>query len=121
MTITAIPVGLSLDAAFGEVIHLRLRRRGIHQRDVAEALGMTQGAVSHKLRGARPWHLADMAQVAEFLGEDLGHLVSEAECARRDSNPKPSVLSSLAECNECQSDNTHLVIDLQAFRAGRAS
>lgn len=133
MSIQAIEPGQTPDEAFGEVIHLRLRRRGIHQQMLAAYMGMTQAAVSNKIRGVRPWSLEDMTKAAEFLGEDLGGLVTES-CARRDSNSQPSDLYVVAGqscpfCGlpldghdwTCTREDADNVVDLAAYRAERAA
>lgn len=122
---------LTPDQAFGEVVHLRLRRRGIHQQMLGAYMGITQAAVSNKIRGTRPWSLADMTKAADFFGEELSGLVGEAERARRDSNPKPSdwSFSQVRACPFCDlpldghdwtcssADNDAQVVDLAAYRS----
>lgn len=47
------------------------------QRDLARALGVTQGTISRRWNGLRPWQLADLPEVAEVLGVSVQYLVTD--------------------------------------------
>lgn len=50
-------------------------RERLPQRAVASRLGLTQGALSLKLRGKRPWHLHEVYEVASILGVEPADLM----------------------------------------------
>ena len=52
-------------------------RRGLYQRDIANALGLQQATVSKRWRGGRAWPLEDLQTVAEMLGVTVAYLVTE--------------------------------------------
>jgi transcriptional regulator with XRE-family HTH domain len=68
-------------------------RRGISQRELSLALGLSQQSVSDRARGRIPWTLDEVERLEPVLGLDRGALLFR--CARRDSNPQPSDLSPL--------------------------
>ena len=72
-------------------------RRGLYQRDIANALGLQQATVSKRWRGGRAWPLEDLQTVAEILGVTVAYLVTDNSdgahaielCPRQDSNLQP--------------------------------
>lgn len=65
----------TFDEKLGEVIHRILWRRGVSQTEFAEnVLGITQSALSNKLRGKRPFMAAELAKIADALEVDLNTL-----------------------------------------------
>ena len=58
-------------------IRMRLAVGGIEQTQLGEAIGVTQGAISLKLRGVRAWSLDDLAAVADFFGIEVTDLVTD--------------------------------------------
>lgn len=62
--------------------HDRIRdvidRAGLRQADVAEALGLTQPAVSRRLNGHTDWTLGELRVVAALAGVPVADLVTEA-------------------------------------------
>ena len=52
-------------------------RRGLYQRDIANALGLQQATVSKRWRGGRAWPLEDLQTVAEILGVTVAYLVTD--------------------------------------------
>lgn len=86
------PPGTYSEIIRGE-IKAECARRDISQRGVAALLGLSQPAVSDRWRGRTPWSLNEIERLESVLGLDRGALLFA--CARRDSNPQPSDLSSL--------------------------
>ena len=52
-------------------------RRGLYQRDIANALGLQQATVSKRWRGGRAWPLEDLPTVADILGVSVAYLVTD--------------------------------------------
>lgn len=96
----------SFDERLGEAIHQVMWRRKITQTDFAgRVLGITQSALSQKLRGKRPFLAVELVAVADELGLDLNQLPPRGGPppfddgggslrARRYSKPQPSDLVS---------------------------
>lgn len=84
---------------YSEIIRDEVRaecgRRGISQRRLALALGMSQPSISERWRGRIDWTLNEVERLEPVLGLDRGALLFR--CARRDSNPQPSDLSPLEQ------------------------
>jgi transcriptional regulator with XRE-family HTH domain len=59
----------------GEV-RAAMARRGVSQTALAGALGMSQAAVSRRLRGAIPLDVKELAAIAEILGVPMSVLVA---------------------------------------------
>lgn len=58
-----------------------MARAGVTQTDLAVALGITQPAVSSRLKGRIDWRLRELNTVADFLGVPLSAIVGEPEQA----------------------------------------
>ncbi len=58
------PAPANIDAVIGENVHQLMWRAKETQVKLSELLGMTQGALSHKLRGKRPWFAGEIDTVA---------------------------------------------------------
>jgi len=89
-------------------VRAEMARRGLRQKDLAEVLGMSQQAVSPKHSGHRPYSLADLWTISDWLGIPFADLLGEAgrevhhplnrpqpprgtrRRARRDSNSRPT-------------------------------
>jgi len=65
----------SLNQATAATIHGLLTRGGLRQVDVAPALGLSQQAVSDRLRGRTPFTLVDLERLADLLQVDVRVLV----------------------------------------------
>lgn len=52
-------------------------QKGISQKDFAEALGVTQGAVSHWEQGRRKPGIDDLVAIAKLLGCKVDDLISD--------------------------------------------
>lgn len=55
-----------------------LTRRGMSQRQLAEALDITPSALSRRLRGVMAFSITELAQVAELLELTLGDLLGRS-------------------------------------------
>jgi transcriptional regulator with XRE-family HTH domain len=84
---------------YSEIISDEVRaecgRRGISQRRLAIAMGLSQPSISERWRDKIPWTLDEVERLEPVLGLDRGALLFR--CARRDSNPQPSDLSPLQD------------------------
>ncbi len=58
-------------------IRAEMARRGISQRQLGEALGLTQAAVSKRLRDITPWSVPELETVAGMFGLATSRLISE--------------------------------------------
>ncbi|MFF2274176.1 helix-turn-helix domain-containing protein, partial [Agromyces sp. NPDC058136] len=72
---TAAPT--SANEIIGENVHQLIWRSRSTQKDIAPVLGITQSALSHKLRGARPWYPDEIVAVAGFFGVGVGELFTQ--------------------------------------------
>lgn len=67
----------SFDEQLGEAIHQVMWRRRITQTDLArQVLGITQSALSQKLRGKRPFYAGELVAIADALELDLNDITS---------------------------------------------
>jgi hypothetical protein len=64
-----------IDTLIGEAVHRAMWRRRLQQIDVAPRAGMTQSALSKKIRGLRPWSVEDIYRVAWAMDVDPGELL----------------------------------------------
>ncbi len=62
-----------------------LDQNSISQAELGDALGITSGAISRKLSGARDWKLQDVRSALAFLSERLGRTVVFAEVFGEDA------------------------------------
>lgn len=70
----------TFDEKLGDAIHQELWRRRIKQTEFAEqVLGITQSALSLKLRGQRPFFAGELSVIAAALGMDVSELVPPVE------------------------------------------
>lgn len=60
----------------GAAVRAELARAGKSQNDLAAVLGVTQTAVSKRLRGVTPFDVNELARVAEALGLDMSVLIA---------------------------------------------
>ncbi|MCP3811815.1 helix-turn-helix domain-containing protein, partial [Mycobacteriaceae bacterium Msp059] len=64
------------DERLGEAIHQELWRRRIKQTEFAQnVLGITQSALSSKLRGRRPFFAGEVSVIAKTLGVSVSELM----------------------------------------------
>lgn len=62
-------------AAAAAAVREALRARGIRQHTAADVLGLSQPALSDRLRGRTPFTLADLDRLADHLGVTVAELL----------------------------------------------
>lgn len=71
-----------VDADFRSLVASSVRaemaRRGLHQGQVAEVLGLPRTAVSRRLTGQTPWTVDELHAIAGIFGMDLRDLIPRA-------------------------------------------
>lgn len=72
----------SLDVTLGERVYTLMFRAKIKQTKLAPKLGLTQGALSKKLHGERPWTLDEASYLADVFGVSLDYLFGKSEDPR---------------------------------------
>ena len=97
------PADGALDALIAEHINTLMHRARVSGRQVAAATGISQPTISRKLRGGA-WSISEVVALCGYFGVTLDEMTTglptrdewEARDLRgcRDSNPRPSDLSS---------------------------
>lgn len=64
---------------FAQAVRVNLAKMNKSQNWLAREIGVTQGALSHYMAGARPWKESVMVAVASKLNKKLSTLIKEAE------------------------------------------
>lgn len=80
---------MTTDQAIGERVHAEMWRQRISQARLAELLGITQTAVSRKVRGDRPFFASELVIVAGALDVSVDALLPDDAVARYDDRPTP--------------------------------
>lgn len=121
---TAAETVPSEDEAFGLVVHEAMYSKHVTQVKMAAALGITQGALSKKLRGHRPWTLAETVRTADVLRVDLRDLLAkmwgdpgEGQSGKLTANGASSSMAELRTFNPNM--GTCPVINLDELRQRR--
>lgn len=65
----------NLDVAVN--VRAEMARAGVSQVQMAEALGLSQYAVSHRLRGLTPWSALQIAVAAGLLGVPISQIIPD--------------------------------------------
>ena len=100
-----------------------MARYGAVQLDLQRVLGLSQTAVSKRLRGLTPWDVNELSAVAEFFHMSLGELIAAAD------RPHPSGPDALEHRlphrlkpsrNRATAQYPDLPVDLSAHRLRRA-
>lgn len=84
----------TVDEIVGENVHRLMWRARESQTAVAELLGMTQGALSHKLRGRRPWFASEI----DFMADRYS--VTHSQLFEQTPEPQPLDYRSEASVTE---------------------
>lgn len=111
MSTEIAPAAENTDATIGERIHALMWRQKISQASFAKTLGVSQSAMSKKLRGERPWYTAELIATADAFNVTVGYLFGETQKA---PTPKSEGhdLSHLSDSNRrpihYKSNITHL-------------
>ena len=66
------------DVAIGERVHQLLWRSKTSQNRFAPTIGMTQAALSRKIRGERPWYADELIAIARHFDVSVGSLFGES-------------------------------------------
>lgn len=109
MSARLVSRNLSPDQIIGERVHRIMWRQRLSQVQLARSLGVSQGALSRKLRGERPWFAAEVLDAAGALGVSLcelyGELIPEAgtpiEARAPRACTRPLVMSASGAGAEC--------------------
>jgi transcriptional regulator with XRE-family HTH domain len=56
-------------------VRAEMARQGVKQGQVAEALGISRVAAQRRINGEMPWDVAELAQVASFLGKPIAQFM----------------------------------------------
>ncbi|WP_459976430.1 helix-turn-helix domain-containing protein, partial [Mycobacterium avium] len=84
------PANRTFDERLGEAIHQVLWRRRIKQTEFAEqVLGITQSALSSKLRGRRPFFAGELSLIASALDMEVAELLPRTEVQPPPTDPNP--------------------------------
>lgn len=65
----------NLNRATADAVREAMKRRGVRQAHIAAALGLSQPAVSDRLRGRTPLTLSDLERIAAALDVDVRDLL----------------------------------------------
>ena len=76
---------MTTDAYIGRQVHLLMWDRHLTNRATAAQLGISESALSRKVRGGRPWTVDEVLDIAEALNVPLERLLPH-----RDSNTEPA-------------------------------
>ncbi len=68
-------------------IRAEASRRGLTQKDLTRAIGMSTATMSARWNGVRPWALDELAEVAELFGCSVPELIS-GDIAQKMQNPR---------------------------------
>lgn len=77
VNVCAMTSSLSLNVASN--VRAELARRGMSQKDLADALGLTQTAISNRVRGVIAFDVDELASVAQKLGVRVESLIAVPE------------------------------------------
>ncbi|WP_029926311.1 helix-turn-helix domain-containing protein, partial [Nocardia otitidiscaviarum] len=70
------------DEFIGERVHAVMWRLKMSQTDLAKKLGITQTALSHKLRGKRPFYAREIGAISRALGVNPAYFYGFTEDPR---------------------------------------
>ena len=76
---------MTLDEEIGRNIHMMLWDRGMTNAKLGDVLGLARPTVSQRLRGVRPWTVAELLTVAAYFNVPITDLLP-----RLDSNQEPA-------------------------------
>lgn len=87
------------DEFIGERVHNVLWRRKIPQIEMAQRLGIHQTALSHKLRGKRPFFSRELGAIAAALRVNPAYLLGFTDDPRPITEDREGIESRLGESN----------------------
>jgi transcriptional regulator with XRE-family HTH domain len=74
-------IAQSLTAIVGANVRAEMARRRISQQQLANHLGVSQGAISKRLAGTVPFDVNEVGAIAELLGVHISDLLPEVSAA----------------------------------------
>ena len=83
------------DQVIGENVHRLMWRAQESQSSLAPKWGMTQAALSLKLRGRRPWFAAEIAAAARYFGVSVSALFEADDDLTRNAGVGPTGLEPM--------------------------
>lgn len=75
----AVPSTPSADQVIGDRVHQLMWRAKITQTALAPELGISQAALSHKLRGRRGWSADDLMTLARYFSVSIDYLFGSTD------------------------------------------
>lgn len=78
---------MTTNQAVGEAVHSYMWRKRISQESLATALGITQAAVSKKVRGKRPFSIDELLEVSVVLDTPLSQILAGVRGYGCSANP----------------------------------
>jgi transcriptional regulator with XRE-family HTH domain len=96
--------GMTLNERVSRTVRILMAAAGMSQQELAEGIGLSQPAVSRRLRNATTWDLRDLDELAALLGIDVeeiltmtpGRAASTRWLPQKDSNLQPAGLEDAA-------------------------
>ena len=99
----------TIDQEIGERVHRLMWRQRVSQVHLATVLGVTQGAISKKVHGERPWFASELLDVARTLNVHVSALLSGLD----DDDPGgPAAAVSLPRLDSNQQPFDHWSVDV---------
>jgi len=80
---------MTINQAIGEKVHTLMWRQGVTQERMAVELGVTQAAISKKVRGKRPFSVEELLRTAVLLRTSISELLAGVKLPHLDSNQEP--------------------------------
>lgn len=78
---------MTTNQVIGEAVHGYMWRLRISQEQLATALGITQAAVSKKVRGKRPFTVDELIAISEVLDTPVSKILAEVKGYGCSANP----------------------------------
>lgn len=102
-TVSAFPQRPDVADVVGGEIRAWMGRRRVNQSQLAQALGMTQSAVSKRLNGHIAFDIKELDRIAEFLGIEVAELFG-APPGQRPPPPDGGLSSQTADAEQRLAD-----------------
>lgn len=80
---------MKITVAVADEIRAELARRRKSQADLADALHMTQAAISRRLSGTTPITIDEFFQICHWLGIEPGQMLDQIDVAVDVATPEP--------------------------------
>ena len=79
MSVTELPTVNQRDRDAGRIVAMLMASRGVENQALAKRIGMSPGLLSHRIKGIRPWKLAELDKVAAVFGVPSALLLQTPE------------------------------------------